>query len=109
MWGLIFIYFIGKHFYELAQESNQKNKWLYAVLGILVYYIGGYLILLAVLIVGYLVAEDFTDSLSEKTLSFVMIPCGFFACWIFYYLLKKNWNKNLSTQTESIDSIGVEQ
>ena len=33
MLGLLLIYFIGKYFYDLAAEF-EKNKWLYAILGV---------------------------------------------------------------------------
>ncbi len=36
----LLIYFIGKYFYKLSEEYNQ-NKWLYAILGIVVYYAAG--------------------------------------------------------------------
>ncbi len=39
MIGLILLYFIGKRFYTLA-ETHQQNKWLFAVLGVVTYYVG---------------------------------------------------------------------
>ncbi|GGZ63472.1 hypothetical protein [Mesonia mobilis] len=39
MIGIVFIYFVGKKFYTLAEEKNKK-KWPYAILGVLSYYFG---------------------------------------------------------------------
>ena len=38
MLGIVLIYWLGKYFYQLAEKYNQ-NKWLYAILGIVVYYV----------------------------------------------------------------------
>ena len=40
MLGLLLIYFIGKQFYVLA-ESFKQNKWLFAILSVVVYYAAG--------------------------------------------------------------------
>jgi len=109
MLGLLFIYFVGKQFYELAKEFNKNNKWLYAVLGVISYYGGGFLIVLGLMFLGYFFVPEFVESLSETVIGLIMIPCGIFACWIFHYLLKKNWQRNLPIEPESIENIGLEQ
>ncbi len=42
MLGLFLLYFIGKIFYQLA-EAHNKNKWVFAILGVIAYYAGTFL------------------------------------------------------------------
>ncbi len=106
MLGLLFIYFIGKYFYKLAEEYKQ-NKWLFAILSIVVYYAGtaivGAIIGILSLIFGFHV--DWND---ELLMVLIALPSGFGSCWLFYYLLKRNWQGKVQIETESIDSIGKE-
>jgi hypothetical protein len=39
MLGLVFIYFIGRYYYKLAENHN-RSKWGFAVLGVATYYGG---------------------------------------------------------------------
>lgn len=95
MIGILLIYFIGKYFYKLA-EDHDKNKWLHAILGIVVYY-AGTLIAGFILGFGYVVineTEIMTDT-TEILLSILGIPFGLGACWLFYYILKKKWEDDV--------------
>lgn len=104
MLGIILIIFIGKHFFKLA-ESYNKNKWLYAILGIVSYYagsaIGGIIIgLLSELFGWYL---DFDNNL---ILIAIAIPFGLGTVALFHYLLKKNFEQNKPEPIQSIEDIG---
>lgn len=93
MIGLIFIYFLGKQFYELA-EQFQKNKWLFGILGVLVYY--GSMLGLAFItgIIVELSKPGFIDSIENSfLLDLAFIPVGLLCTWLFYKLLKKKWSK----------------
>lgn len=105
MLGILFIYFIGKYFYNLAIEYN-KEKWLYGILGVVVYYAGGFLILAGLIIFAELLGISFVDSMNETALSLLAIPFGLASCYVFYYLLKRNWSKNFKVELDSIDEIG---
>lgn len=105
MLGILFIYFIGKYFYELAKD-NQKNKWMFAILGVVVYYAGGFLLLTPVYLLVYLAFPELVENLSERNLGFLGIPFGIGACFLFYYLLKKQWSKGIKLPLEEIDDIG---
>lgn len=74
MLGLLLIYFIGKRFYDLSEEYNQ-NKWLYAILSVLVYYAGTFIvgIVLVVLIEFGLVDIDLENSF---IISLITLPFG---------------------------------
>lgn len=103
MLGLVLIYSIGKYFFELAIKNN-KNKWLYAVLGVLVYYlgelIGGLLLGISSFLFGFEVDWD-----NKILMAVIGLPFGIAFCWLFYYLLDKKWTAEV-IKIESIDDIG---
>jgi hypothetical protein len=101
MLSILFIYFIGKAFYSLA-EKHAKNKWLFAVLGVVSYY-GGAVIVGIILILTYVAFSGDMDSLEngdfEKPyMNFILIPIGLLSCWIFYRILKSFWSKRSSVR-----------
>jgi hypothetical protein len=103
MLGLIFIYWVGKTFYELANKYNKSN-WAYAILGVVAYYggifIGGFLIggILEI------VSPGFVDEDSERWLGFLMIPVGGLVCWGTYTYLKNSWSKPPEVAQHTLDS-----
>ena len=102
--SLLFIYFLGKYFYTLA-EKHKQNRWLYAFLGVLIYYVSTFLF--AFIIVGLELIfsfgyEDFLD----KSIGYISIPFGILGCWGFCKLLEKKWEKIIQVEIESIDEIG---
>jgi MFS family permease len=104
MIGFILIYFIGKYFYELAIKYNEK-KWLFAILGVVTYYVGS---AIGGLVVGILddlfnFGLDFDNRL---ILSLIALPFGAAACYLFYYLLEKSWSKRAKKEEVSIEDIG---
>lgn len=88
MLGIIFLYFIGKYFYTLAEKFD-KNKWLYAILGVIVYYVGTFIggvvlgILDGLLDIGF----DWDNSL---VLGLIALPFGIATAYLFHYILKSN-------------------
>lgn len=87
-----FIYLVGRTFYKLA-EKYEKNKWLFAVLGVLSYYAG---ILIASFVLGVILAltnPEMLDTLSDNTATIIAIPVGALSCWGLYAFLKKSWRE----------------
>lgn len=106
MLGIVFIYFIGKYFYELAISFN-KNKWVYAVLGVLSYY-GGTLVMgvaLGILDGLFAIGIDWDDNFYINLLA---IPFGIGSTYLFYYLLKRKWSSE-EVDRESIEDIGKKE
>jgi hypothetical protein len=94
MLGLLLIYFVGKVFYNLAEEYN-RHLWGFAIAGVVSYYVGTFLFSIAmVLYYDYYSSEGF-DSLDELSLNLMAIPFGLLTCWFFYKLLERNWSKTL--------------
>ncbi len=100
MLGLILIYFVGKAFYALA-EKHGKQKWLYAILGVLSYYFG---IFSAGIALGAVEAlnPDIMLPDNDLVLSLMTLPVGVLFCWGFYRLLKYNWEKSKHNISEDL-------
>ncbi|WP_375560013.1 hypothetical protein ACE193_20190 [Bernardetia sp. OM2101] len=92
MLGFLFMYFIGKYFYELAQKANKTKSimWLFAVLGVVSYYAGTFI---GGVIIG-LFAVLFDIELTyypDFAITLMAVPFGILACWGFYMILKNTW------------------
>jgi len=100
--GLILIYTIGKWFATLAFDYN-KNRWAYAILGIVTYY--GGTVIFAVLL-GILIAATGNTSmldLPSPVLGLITIPFGLLAAWILRTSLQKHWEKQAETIVSNPD------
>lgn len=104
MLGLVLIYWIGKYFYQLADKYHQ-NKWLFAILGVVMYYVGtmflGFCLGIAIAVFGLNL-----DLENTFLVSLIALPFGLLFCWVFYSLLEKNWKKNKIEPIQSIEDIG---
>lgn len=105
MFGIFFLYFLGKKFYELADKFGQ-NKWLFAIISVVMYYASGFLLGAILLIIGELIAPGFVDGFSETSLNLIVIPIGLLACWGFYVILERKWKNAVKIEISSIDDIG---
>ena len=90
MLGLILLYWIGKYFYKLAEEHN-KSKWAFTILGIVVYYSGGFVFGLAIFTIIEIVSPKYTDTINEFLFGLIMVPFGILSCYLFYDYLKRSW------------------
>lgn len=105
MLGLIFIYFVGKAFYTLA-EKHKQNKWLFAILGVISYYLSMVLFGVLLGILNILLSLGF-DEFTDTALGVMAIPFGILGCWGFYKILEHKWKKMIQVEIESIDEIGM--
>ena len=103
MIGIILIYFIWKRFADLAFKYNHK-KWIYGLLGVIVYYAGS---LLGGLILGLLsvIINFVIDWENNLLMSIIALPFGLATCYGTYYFLEKKWKKEVVVM-DSIDDIG---
>lgn len=104
MLGLLLIYFIGKRFYDLSDIHNQNN-WLYAILGVVIYYAGAMAagLFLGVLILFTDVEVDIENNL---LMSAIALPFGLAAVYLFYVFLKRKWEKTVVVVKDEIQDIG---
>lgn len=104
MLGLLFIFWIGKYFYQLA-EQYKKNKWLFAILGIVVFYAGQFVVglILGLLVYFFDWSIDFDD---QWLMALIGIPAGGISVYVFYFLLEKTWKSEKVEVKDSIQDIG---
>jgi hypothetical protein len=107
MLSLLFIYFLGKPFYTLA-EKHKQNVWLFAILGVLSYYLSIILSGVFLGILDVLLSLGF-EEMSETVVGLFTIPFGLLGCWGFYKLLEHKWKKMIQVEIETIDEIGRNQ
>lgn len=104
MLGLLLLFFIGKYYYELAQDYY-KHRWLYGALGIATYYVG-------TAIGGFVIgAADELFDLGVNwdsifSLGLIVLPFGVLLTTIVYFLLKRNWKKTVVFDKDHIQDIG---
>lgn len=103
MLGILFIYLIGRPFYDLAQKHN-KSEWGYAVLGVVMYYVGTFVGGIAIGLGSYFLDIDF-ESINDLLLSVMAIPFGLFVSWLVYVSLKERWTNDSSNINTSEDNI----
>jgi hypothetical protein len=106
MYGLLFIYFIGRSFYRLAERFN-KRPWPNAILGIATYYGGS--IIFGLMLGVYLGISD-PENLNISSVegwSYLSIPVGLLTCWLTYKYLQNRWLKLEPLAMESmVDDFG---
>jgi hypothetical protein len=107
MIGLFLLYFIGKTFYNLAHEYD-KQRWLYAILGVISYYAGTYIGGILLVIILEFAAPGFVDSTDDIVLGLIIMPFGLLACWGLHTILKKKWSQQEIFTEDMIDEIGRE-
>ena len=105
MIGLLLIYFIGKYFADLA-EKFYKPKWLYAILGIVIYYAGTFIFGLLLGVIQLLSNTDFLTGIPDIFLGLIALPFGLFCCWLTHFILKRIWEKKArSEEPEILDQL----
>ncbi len=104
MLGILLIYFIGKRFYDLSTEYNQ-NKWLYAILSVVIYYAGTFI---GGLFLGIFIELGIVNISLENNLmiGLIALPFGLGLVYLFYIYLKKKWNKSALLIKDEISDIG---
>jgi len=84
---------LARAFYDLAAKYD-KNKWVFAALGVASYYVGtfpGGVALGLAHFYGWINIHD----ISDFARGLMAIPFGFLVIITIYHLLKSNWKKNL--------------
>lgn len=101
MLGFVLIYFIGKYFYDLALQYG-KNKWLFAILGVVSYYAGTIIFGFSLGIIMELTGNYSILEANDILLSLMGIPVGVLTVWIFYTLLKNSWKKAKPNESSAL-------
>lgn len=107
MLGIILLIIIGQQYYKLAKKYNQKNQWLYPILGIATYY-GGAIIIGGVtvgLVIEFLTTSSI-DNYTDTQIGFMAMPFGIGAVILLYYRLRKKLEKEFVAPADEIMDIG---
>ena len=107
MLGLVLIYSIGKYYYNLA-VAHEKNKWLFAMLGVASYYAGAFIFGILLELILQLCFDSSVAGLNEFSLALIALPFSIGTTALVYHLLKKNWQKTKKADLEMIEQIGTE-
>ncbi|TCP26793.1 hypothetical protein EV195_102135 [Tenacibaculum skagerrakense] len=105
MLGLILLYVIGKKFHELA-DNYEKSKWGYAIIGVIVYYVGAIGIGMILLILLEYLGLINIDGINDVVLSFMIAPFGILSCYLLYRFLEKKWEREKPKVDSDIEQIG---
>lgn len=108
MLGLLILYFFAKEFYKLAIIHN-KNKWLFAILSIVVYYAATFIAAIAIGVANAMWGDGRFVEENSTLLGLIAMPFGLLAVWAFYKMLKRSWeNKDLIEDSDIIDAEIIE-
>jgi hypothetical protein len=91
MLGLVFLYYIGKAFYDLTLNHGKNNPWGFAILGIASYYLCMYA---GAVILGVTIAyssPETLESMSDTAMGIMCVPFGLLGCWGVYKLIERRW------------------
>lgn len=105
MLGLLLIYFIGKRFYDLSIDYNQK-KWLYAILGVITYYVVGTVFVVFITIFDVYFFDWGFDWDNNFGMNLLVLPSGLLAVWGLYHILENKWKKSVIVIKDEINDIG---
>ena len=108
MIGLILLYFIGKHFFYLAGDYD-KSRWLFAILGVLSYYLGSFIGGVLVVLIWEMISPGTVDQTEDIVLGLLAAPFGILLCWGFYHLLKRTWEKSYVEKEDLLEEFGKEE
>ena len=99
MLAIIIVCFIGLQYYRLAEEFH-KEKWGFAILGVLSYYGGIYLLGFIIAVTMDILSSGFIDAvykvlfnIYEMSFTVYMFPLGALTSYLLYRWLERKWEK----------------
>lgn len=100
MFTILFIFLIGRTHYSLAAKHNKDYPWLWGILGILAYYIGGFVLAVILGVFGFL-AMDMMSTTDDFVLNqgiqiLIGLTGGLLGTFGLYQYLKHRWNQTAS-------------
>lgn len=101
MIGLLMLFFIGRYYYQLAFEY-EKNKWVFAIIGIACFYAGT---IIFGFVFGFIAVA--TDNISmiemdDMLLGLMALPFGILATWGLYRILNNTWKNKKAEEAEHL-------
>ncbi len=93
MIGLLIIFYAGNLLYKLADKFD-KNKWAYAILGVITYYAGTFIFGVVFVLLSTLSNEEVFFGMPELVVNLLSIPFGALLLWLLHRYLEKKWSNS---------------
>ena len=91
--GILVIILIAQKFFILAGEFN-KNKWGFAVIGIVIYYVGTFAAAFIYGAIYFVMDPEASDESVDNLVSrLILVGFGLLSCVLLYNTLRKRWKK----------------
>lgn len=97
----IFLFYVGFYFYRLA-ENHQKNKWLFAIIGIITYLL---FLFIYPLYLRLFYKEEILD-INLVLVSLKSFLIALISLFILFQVLSFMWNKKEKVNNQEINTIG---
>ncbi|MCT4580403.1 MAG: hypothetical protein N4A35_03220 [Flavobacteriales bacterium] len=94
MIGLLIIFYAGNLLYKLADKYD-KNKWGYAILGVVTYYLGTFIFGVIMLLISTLSNGDVFFGIPDLVVNLLSIPFGALLLWLLHRFLEKKWSESV--------------
>ena len=101
MLGILLLYFIAKPFYKMA-ERHDKNKWLFAICSVLIYYLGSFIGGALIAVVSQFGFNYPIDQMEDILIGVMAMPFGLLAAWGFFKYLERKWENDLGYEQQDI-------
>ena len=99
--GCIFLFYLGFYFYRLA-ENHKKNRWAFAILGLVTFFFGYLMYILYYRIFIFEGVDNFTYS----EISFKSFVSGFVLSFVVFQISNFIWNRKSRKNNTELDNIG---
>lgn len=107
MLGIFLIYFIWKHYSELAVQYS-KNKWGYGLSGIATYYLGTFAGGVVLALIDVFAGTHFAEESNQILLNLMALPFGLLFVWGLYKILESRWENQKLPESDSLDDGFIE-
>ncbi len=101
MFGILILYFIARPFARLAVIKD-KNKWLWGISSILVYYAGSFLGGIIIALVMQNTSQSSIEDMDNILIGVLAMPFGLLLAWLYYKFLERQWKKEEGFQQQDI-------
>lgn len=97
----IFLFYVGFYFYRLA-ENHEKNKWLFALIGIATYFLS---LIIYPLYLRFFIGDEIED-FDITSISLKSFLIGLIIVFLLFQLLSIIWSRKKKVNKKEIDKIG---
>lgn len=99
--GYIILFYVGFYFFRLAENHN-KNKWLFAFLGLVIFFFGYFVY---ALYYRFFVLEEL-DDFTYSEIGFKSFFVGLFFAILLFQILNQFWSSRKNKNKSEVDKIG---